>query len=76
MPETKKNPFWKWKLPFKKDTTYQNFNRHEIIDTINPLSTVPSSKKNNDNSNTPLSSDNPKIKCIETKLPYVIRRNL
>lgn len=70
----KNNPFWK--LPFKKDSSSKNFNMSKIIDTLNPLSDVHSSKKDKDNTNTSLSSENPKIKCVETKLPYLLRRNL
>ena len=69
------NILWGLKLPFKKkDTTSQKFNISKFVDTVNPLSVIPVSKKNKDN--TSLSSDDPKIKCFETKLPYVLRRNL
>lgn len=70
------NILWGLKLPFKKkDTVSHKFNISKIIDTINPLSVIPVSKVKDD-TNILLSTHNPKIKCFETKLPYVLRRNL
>ena len=77
MSKPKKLSFWNLSLPFKKDNSSKNFNIKKIIDTLNPLSVVHLTKKEKKSSIlSPPQSEPPKIKCIETKLPYVLRRNL
>ena len=67
MSHTKNNPFWKLRLPFKNTKSSLGYTQDNDQGT--------KTKKNVQNFKKD-SSNTTKIKYNETKLPYILRRNL